>query len=394
MRASLCTAAWTRSGSRLLRRPSPTRTRPTPRRYDAETIRPCTGPVAQLDVSVRVHQQPTDEPQIVQGTKYLFDLAADIVRDAGPPAGDGGVDGPSTVAQPPWPGRRTVLEVAVPLRLDDREDALTDAFNRGLETVRLVQRAYATFTQRPLKLATLRNLPMAVPVSEGHLWLEGEDLHSQMGPLGIFRVNVFAAAADAAHPIFGETELERFGQTLDQLSRRTPFDTYAEIRREGWVQRDYEGNTRLAGLLAGIAGEVLLDTLLLHVMWEEGDSPESAAAVFDNQFHRTRVVAHYHDRLGGDWRSNGESPVARYLTELAPLRHRVAHGGHEPSRDDVEDAYELLGELEHYVGGLLAADRGRRDYPRTAMTWLGQRGLERRGVWTRRMRELTRSHAG
>ncbi|MDP8975631.1 MAG: hypothetical protein M3N28_04560 [Actinomycetota bacterium] len=355
------------------------------------------GRAAFLDVSLVVHQDERDGSRVAEDLAALFRLAEGALglQEASglPHDGDAGDLSTGMESIPAFRRRVTVMEAAVPLPASANDEDVSDVFDSALEAVRQVQRAYAAVVQRPVPLVTLSNLPPFLPMAKGSLdFLAGEPpQHDELLPFGLGPSQV---ALEIGEGPLDDRLKEAFGQVLHEFSAGSAFAPYAELRREAWVQRDYEGNTRVAVMLAGTSGEVFLDTLLLHLMWEESTSPEEAAQVFeDRQWHRTRVLSEYHPRLGGLWRDVGAGAVARYLSEVVQLRHRVVHAGYEPSRDEMHAAFAVMNALEKYTGDLLASGRGQRKYPRTGMAWLGNRGFEQRHAWTRRMQEITRDES-
>jgi hypothetical protein len=114
--------------------------------------------------------------------------------------------------------------------------------------------------------------------------------------------------------------------------------------------------------------EVLLDSMLLHIAWEERLTPREAAALFDrSEGHSRRVATFFPQRLGGDWDPNGRGVVGTYFQRLVYLRHRVVHAGHEPTEDELSAAWDALFALEHFLGDRLSTSGVLNRYTRTAM---------------------------
>lgn len=150
------------------------------------------------------------------------------------------------------------------------------------------------------------------------------------------------------------------------------------------VQRSHRGNERLTVVLAAAAGEVLLDTALLHLLWEEEIEPADAALRFPREKSALlRSIEHLSPRLGGNWHRNGRGAVASYAKDVIEMRNRVMHAGHNPSPADAASAWSSLMDLEQSLGDRLCSDRCFRSHPRTAYAWLGEDGLRRRDRWAR-----------
>jgi hypothetical protein len=186
-----------------------------------------------------------------------------------------------------------------------------------------------------------------------------------------------------------KTELDALKVHLARLEPRAPFTRYVDLRREAKTQRAFEGNRRFAVIALATGAEVLLDSMLLHIAWEERLTPREAAALFDrSEGHSRRVATFFPQRLGGDWDPNGRGVVGTYFQRLVYLRHRVVHAGHEPTEDELSAAWDALFALEHFLGDRLSTSGVLNRYTRTAMVWMGEPGLRRRNRWGRRVQQL------
>jgi hypothetical protein len=177
---------------------------------------------------------------------------------------------------------------------------------------------------------------------------------------------------------------------IHRLGPRSPFGRYGDLRREARTQRAFEGNRRFAVIALATGAEVLLDSMLVHMAWEERLTPDDAAALFNrNESHSRRVATSLPQRLGGDWNPKGHGVVGTYFQRLVYLRHRVVHTGHEPTEVEMSAAWDALFALEHFLGDRLAAPGVLNRYTRTAMAWIGESELRRRNRWTRHVQRLT-----
>ncbi|MDP9406025.1 MAG: hypothetical protein M3O86_05420 [Actinomycetota bacterium] len=348
-----------------------------------------------VQTSVYVHQIEEIDGGTGSLLQSLMQVAVDAINRSPDRVGSGTQYPP--ISDPPADVRRalTVVEMAVPWRgraygepHDDDGENASEAFDRGLQTVRRLQQSYATVVQTPVRLVSLNTLPVFVPMSVGTVFIDGARLPT-LGDLSVFMTNPLAIKREIRPEELTEELLEALGRMLNMPEGGSAFAGFADLRREAWVQRDYEGNTRLAALTVGMAGETLLTTLLLHMMWEEQVSPVGAAELLNAKpFLATRLNSEYHPRLGGRW-SGVTGAVAAYTADVMNLRNRVAHTTHEPTREEMHASFHALTGLERYVGDLLANERNLLQYPRTAMAWMGRSGLSRRGRWTRRMQAIT-----
>lgn len=297
-----------------------------------------------------------------------------------------------------FPGVRTVAEVAVPGSAESDADILA-ALDIALEHVRFVQRVVAAATERPVRLISRATLPPSVPAFSGVVHIPGEGNDPQRPS---FEAMVEFRIPDCAPPTalgvrsepMSEDELMKLELLGARLGRGDPLYEFVDLRREAMVQRHFDGNARMTVIALAAAGEVLLDTMLLHLLWEEHADPVDVPAYFDRAVgHTARVTQHFPPRLGGQWSSESASAAGAYLRDVVRLRHRVIHAGHEPTATELDAAWRAMFDMERFLGDRLASDRALKRYTRTANTWMGQRGLERRGRWTRHVQELVNDPA-
>lgn len=261
-------------------------------------------------------------------------------------------------------------------------DAISDAFDRGLAWVREVQRAYYTVRRLPVRLAAREASPFAVPFGVRRLWDDdGEPLPFQV-PLSLYLLNSNLTARDAN---LDDAEEATLRTALREQADGGPFTSYLDFRREASVALWRDGGYRAAVLFTATACEVLLDELLAHMLWQEGARPEEAAPVF-GPYLATRVKTQYHRRLGGTWAVDAPGPVRDWSVDVAALRNRVVHAGHEPTIEQARAAAEATEALQDHLGDLLATRTAA--YPRTALVLPGEHGLRRRGRWSRRLEAI------
>ncbi len=358
--------------------------------------RPTSGVIS----SLKVHQVDPSRQPVIADLLDLSEFAAVTMADFIPgshlPDDEAGSRLRHELEQQAAPLRttRTVFEVAVEVT-DHSEAAVSNALDEAIDHVRHVQRAVSVATEWPVRLIARSTLPPFVPTFGGRLRLTppgeqpGNPIVSERIVHPIDRSAPPSALGLAPEP-FGEELLDGVREAADQFARLGPFQTYADIRREALVQRHFDGNHRLAVVSLATAGEVLLDSALLHMLWEEHVEPAEAARYFDRGVgHSSRVARNFPQRLGGGWDAESGSPAGRYLQDLVRLRHRVVHAGHEPTDSELNAAWQALFDLEHFLGDRLASERNLKRYTRTALAWMGDRRLEQRGRLTNHVRRLT-----
>lgn len=339
------------------------------------------GAAAALTVSLCVIQASDTQSQMASDVSLLFGTVAALLDEP--------------IPEPISADRAmTIVEAFVPISREiDLEEPpefheFSDDFEEALSAVRRLQDAYASLVQGPLLLTSLATLPPAIPMWLGRI----ENAFEMPRRLadGVFFVNKSATRFSIAPPLLEGERLAEVGDALMYRGEASTFAGYASLRREAWNQRHLHGNWRLAALVAAISGEVLLDAFLMHLHWEKGSRPISVAQHFgvDGLSHTRRVLSQYTSLLGGRWRDDGTGAVGLYLENVVRLRHRIVHGGLDPSLDEADRALEAMIALESYLGDLVSSPGVLNRFTRTAIIWCGQRGLEKRSRFTRRVRDL------
>jgi hypothetical protein len=283
----------------------------------------------------------------------------------------------------------TMVEAAVPIRSVVLDRGFLDsALDDAIDTIRYVQLCVAAVLEQGMRLVSRATLPPAIPVLVGRV-------HRSPSQRPTFNERIWfivegsgpSAAFGIRPPSLSETKMDALKAYLAQLGPRSPFARYVDLRREAITQRTYEGNRRFAVIALATGAEVLLDSIMLHIAWEERLTPQEAAALFDrSEGHSHRVARFFPQRLGGNWDPNGRGVVDTYFQRLVYLRHRVVHAGHEPTEDEMNAAWNALFSLEHFLGDRLSASSVLHRY--TALAWMGEPGLRRRSRWTRRVQQL------
>ena len=333
-----------------------------------------------LSASLCFHQTtvrknaPGDEDRALFGTA----IKALGVEPAERPASSDGAEGATELSRTE---ALTVVEMAVLFTweadldmLDVSEDgvseALTDAFDRGIDLIRNVQRAYFMVRQSAaFHLVSRPTLPFSIPFAVRPL----ADLTEQPPPpveLSIFltNMNVGPVGGDDA---LDDSELDRFDLAMRAQELQLLPARYLEFVREARVAERLDGDRRASLLFTATACEVLLDEVFAHLLWEEALTPQQGALLFDDSPWITgRVRRHFHARLGGDWSLDGNGPISAWSKDVVAVRNRVIHAGHEPTDAEVSDARGASLDLQTFVQHRLLERVAM--YPRTAMATLGQ----------------------
>jgi hypothetical protein len=152
------------------------------------------------------------------------------------------------------------------------------------------------------------------------------------------------------------------------------------LQNEMDVALYHDGNYRGTVMSAHSASEVLMDTALMAMLFEEGKTPEVSGSIFDKPL-KSRLLTEYHERLGGSWTPQGSNAVAEWLRDVLSMRHRVAHAGYIPSSKEAEAAREAHYGLGRYLRDRLAVRT--RKYPFSAGMLVTRQGFERRDIHTK-----------
>ncbi|MDP9369613.1 MAG: hypothetical protein M3Q03_15270 [Chloroflexota bacterium] len=287
---------------------------------------------------------------------------------------------------------RSVVEVDVrlPPGNSPTEAEIGDVFDTVLNHVQRVQRAYHRVSHWPMRLATRPTLPSTLPMADGPLSADGTVEGWRPRPaMSVFVVNLnFARQFDPG--ALDKDGLAEFHAAVDRDDIE-PFGNYVELRRESSVALHRVGDYKSTVLAAATASEVLLDDLLLHLMWEQGTRPEDAYGRFADprQSVIRRVKTEYPPRLGGTWDPDRPGPLQDWASAVLGVRHRSIHAGYMPTPPEAEKSLSALLSLERLLADAVAQRNAH--FPRTALVFLGEDGLKRRDLLSRRLRQLADS---
>ncbi|MFW0873005.1 hypothetical protein [Rhodococcoides corynebacterioides] len=139
------------------------------------------------------------------------------------------------------------------------------------------------------------------------------------------------------------------GKIFGQLTR----GSISALVRDHFARAHAEhaaGDRRASVLSLAVTCELMLDSTLAALLWEEGNTPSEAAQVWAERSSITgRVKTLYSGRLGGSWLVDGEGPVGRWRTHIVDVRNSVIHSGRTPSEPESESSYAATSELLTYV---------------------------------------------
>lgn len=283
----------------------------------------------------------------------------------------------------------TILEIVVVFADDYEpdEDMLSSAFSVGLEEAARLQRAYYLATRDSIQAVSLDTLPPMVPLFQRDVHQDDQGWPTH--PIMYFTAPGSTRQLGLPDPPLSPRDLRVIQHVLE--TREAAFWPYSDLTREAKTALYLRGDYRGAIVASATACEVLLDTCLIHMWWEEGKPSEDAASILGSTGVSTRVRTEYAGRLGGTWAMDRPGPVAEWERLTAKVRHRVVHAGYRPSRADALTALDASYELECFVADRFTSERGLRSFLLTTLAFVGRPGLESRGQWTRRVAERVKS---
>ncbi|WP_140394458.1 hypothetical protein [Streptomyces recifensis] len=288
---------------------------------------------------------------------------------------------------------RTVVEMVTAQNgdtLSDMDSALREAFARCFSVL------YDVYSLS--RLAKRDNITPHVGAEQAGVvfWFgrfAGEEYGNERG--GTFWLSPPVHYPDE---VMDEKEFEQLLTMLQRVWNGSPLELVMGRSLVASQYMDQQGDYANAVIHAALASEILLDSLLGLLLWEEQiEAPDFQAAliVFDESKNgglASRIKREYGPRLGGNWNPAANGPVRRWSEDLAYMRGRVVHRGYRPSRAEAEKAIAASDKLLEFVKARLALRAER--YPRTCLMILGEPGLRRIGgwKWARKFLESTEEH--
>ncbi|QEM43991.1 hypothetical protein [Mycolicibacterium grossiae] len=165
------------------------------------------------------------------------------------------------------------------------------------------------------------------------------------------------------------TNHDTVGQIFGQLTRGSISALIRDHMCRAWAEQ-VAGDSRASILSSAIACELMLDSVLAAMLWEEGKSVEEAAKIWaDHSSITVRVKRLYATRLLGNWSLEGTGPIARWLKHIVYVRNSVIHSGRTPSPSEVNIAGPTSAGITGFVASRLVARWEK--YPKTMSVLCG-----------------------
>src|ERR1035437_1816625 len=264
---------------------------------------------------------------------------------------------PATEDNPEVEVIQTVIEAVTQLT-EETVEGISSAFERCVKRINEVAIAYGLTLDHAIVPVTPQRLPQFVT------YLTRDAYSETFSSISMYDLGHYNDVRRFVPP-----ELDDDAQaTLHSMIAATvigdPVIPYLELSAEARRSLFREGDTRAAVIYSQAACEVLLDSVLQAMLWEESIPPSDAARTFfgHNSSLGTRVRNSnaYAPRLGtGHWRLDGSGPVATWYTDVAALRNRCVHAGYRPTYGETEGSLAAQLALRDFVADRLV-DRQRR----------------------------------
>jgi len=272
----------------------------------------------------------------------------------------------------------TIVEAVTPLIVlsDEVGDAISASYDRVVEAVAGVARAFRNASKVPIAPITRERLPFLISFLTRDLLEPGRNWSQ-----GLLIAHMATAELDVLS-ILNEEQLADVQRHLGAVSARDPLVPYHDRFVDSIHALERLGDTANAVILRQLSIEILLDVLLAMLAWEGGATPEDAAEQLFALPLTRRLRDAFPRRLGGSWAVDRSTEAGQWFAGLYALRGRVIHGGYVPSREEARAAMQGASAFEEFIRARLAARAS--TFPETSLNMLGENGLRQRGAWTRR----------
>lgn len=276
----------------------------------------------------------------------------------------------------------TVASVVTPLRVGRRlNDEVDAAFERSMLWLREIVGDYRVRTGSPVRLPAPETMPGHVmyflrDIAPRSKWREGSILRVGEFPFALSLVPHDQEVGDGLVP------------SLHAYTSGHPTGVVLEHLVQADVASTRDGDLRASTVLLETSVEVAVDSLMGMLLWELKTDLQEARAQFAPRrgfTHRMGRIALY---LPGNWDSRHGGPVGSWHQNLAKLRHRVVHEGYEPTRAEAALARTACVDMHDYIAACLLDASA---FPKTAISLLGPRSIERIGTLTADMTEFLES---
>jgi hypothetical protein len=150
-------------------------------------------------------------------------------------------------------------------------------------------------------------------------------------------------------------------EVMNAITNEYETARYFDFMSEAYYSLHITDNYSSVVVLAAQACESILDSVLLHMKWWDGASPDETGAVLTEAVTK-RVQSHYRT-LGGTWDIPTSVELGAWKTNVADVRNRVAHGGKPATYGEGYEALTSARRLYEFLCDISTSDRARSVYP-------------------------------
>lgn len=275
---------------------------------------------------------------------------------------------------------RTIVEMITAQNAEvwaaDEQAAVDDALDRCFDVLSDVSSMARLVKHLGHPIATKEQISVA-------LWF-GRSPTAPSYRTGIGGILMLTPPSSPVKEVFEEPEMNRLMAHLKRVWDGSPLELAMDRSLEASTFMRRDGDYGNAVIHAALSSEIVLDSILALLLWEEqiqAPSIDAAITAFNDSRGglTTRVRREYAPRLGGTWDPEKPGAVQDWARDLARMRGRVVHRGYRPTETEAVAALSASDALLEFIKRRLAIRT--RKFPRTALLVLGEPGLRRLGGW-------------
>jgi len=287
---------------------------------------------------------------------------------------------------------QTIVEATtVLLPANDEDDAESSAFERVLGELRQWEMAYFQTTgdvssTRISRSSVYPLIPYVTYSPSENRW----------GQLTIMQVNLGKAYFPKSTETLGAGQVEAITSLWQSIRRSDPLMEYEKSLYAADRLLEVQGDYSVSVVQLHTAGEILLDSLLISLAWEDISFEDSKSLTRDevsSWFGRgssleKRLRSQYHIRLRGWTINKSGSPLHQWSTMVSALRNKIVHFGYEATVFEAYRCREAVSQVDNFVRDLLVSSDNAKKYPRTALIFNGKDRLQERGRLVGRAKQV------
>lgn len=277
----------------------------------------------------------------------------------------------------------TVIELFTVLIPSDQgciQRSFSDAFDRCVEELNAVETSYIQTSKDLRYRRTMRtNCYPYIP------YMTLNPFSGTWSELGLFGLNYGLNLIPSSQDELTSEQVEEFILRTSLQKKGSPLIRYVEWSFAAHRALEIDADFATSLINSHTAGEILFDSFLLMMVWEELKFLSNTNITLDTVAEwfirrpslESRIKNLYHTRLIGWNNKEGSEIMLRWFFQVGRIRNRVIHAGYLPSELEARNASQTLSDVETFIKKSLGDDANRNRFPRTALMLLGIPGLER-----------------